>query len=323
MKTQEIYQQVTDKIIVLLEKVEKGDYKTPWVSLGTDGLPARNAASKKFYRGVNQFLLSIIAEEQAFIKNTWLTFKQAKTLEGNVKKGSKSAKIFFFKPLFIDKNGKRYKEETVKEMSAGKYEVLGIQKIPMLKAYSVFNISQIEGLPEEMYYVPDEKVELPTFEKNEKAENLLLSTDAKIEIKKSNRAFYSPMNDSITLPLREQFTENDRFYRTALHELGHWTGHHSRLDRLKLTPFGSPSYAKEELVAELTSAFLCAMLGFEKHITTNTAYIKSWLSVLKDDNKAIFRASSQAQKAADYIMAFGGIDIDTDEEEFELDTVNY
>lgn len=320
MKTQEIYQQVTNKIITLLEKVEKSDYQTPWISLGTDGLPARNATSKKFYRGVNQFLLSMTSEEKAYEKNTWLTYKQAKALDANVKKGSKSEKIYFFKPLYVDKDGKKYKEETVKQMTAGTYAALQIQKIPMLKGYSVFNVSQIEGLPDEMYYVPENKVELTEFVKNEKAEQLIHSTDAKIEIKKSNRAFYSPTTDSITLPLREQFSETEGFYDTALHELGHWTGHSSRLDRLKRAKFGSPNYAKEELVAELTSAYLCAMLGFTKNITSNTAYLKGWLSVLKEDSKAIFRASSQAQKAADYIMAFGGLQ-SVDDDELMLDKV--
>ncbi len=307
MKTQEIYQTVTDKIIALLEKVQSGDYQRAWVCLGADGLPARNATTQKMYRGVNQFLLSLTAEEFSYEKNTWLTYNQAKALNGNVKKGSKSEKIYFFKPLYIDKDNKKYKEEEVKKMSAGTYSALQIQKIPMLKGYSVFNISQVEGLPEEMYYVPENKVELPIFQRNEQAENLIKSTDANIEIRKSDKAYYSPMQDKITLPLREQFLENNKFYRTAIHELGHWTGHSSRLDRLKLTPFGSPEYAREELVAELTTAYICAMFGFENHITTNAEYIKSWLSVLKNDNKAIFRASSHAQKACDYIFSFGGL----------------
>jgi len=307
MKTIEIYQKVTDQIISLLEKVEKGSYKTPWISIGTDALPARNITSQKVYRGINQFLLSITAEDEAYEKNAWLTFNQAKQLNGVVKKGSKSSKIYFYKPLYLDKNNKSYKEDVIKTMNINQYLALEIRKIPMLKSYSVFNVAQINDLPEEMYFVPKQKVELPEFTKNEKAEQLIYSTDAKIKIKKSNRAYYSSSTDTITLPLREQFIETEPFYETALHELGHWTGHNTRLDRLKGAKFGSQPYAYEELVAELTSAFLCAMLGFTKHITSNAEYLKSWLSVLKSDNKAIFKASNEAQKACDFILEFGGL----------------
>ena len=166
-----------------------------------------------------------------------------------------------------------------------------------MKTYQVFNIFQTGGLGEAFYEVP-ETLELNDFQKDEGAEKLIFSTDAKIEIKES-RAFYNATSDSITLPLQGQFHGTEPFYGTALHELAHWTDNSKRLDRKMSGFFGSPDYAKEELIAEQSSAYLCASLGFIKTISNNAAYLKSWLSSLKENSKLIFTASSHAQKAAD------------------------
>ena len=189
-------------------------------------------------------------------------------------------------------------------MNIHEYRANKIEPVPILKLYQVFNLTaQTEGLNEAFYEPPEVQDELKPFERDEAAENLIRETGAKVIEKQGNRAFYDIKADHIVLPSREQFKgEAEPFYATALHELGHRTGHSSRLAREFGKSFGDSTYAKEELVAELTSAFCCAHLGFTKNISSNAAYIKNWLSVLKDDSKAIVRASSQAQKAADYII---------------------
>ena len=300
MKTNEIYQSVTQTIIELLEDHQQ-NWERPWIAFGQDNDHARNPTTEHYYRGINQFLLSFKLMKKGYLKNMWMTFNQIKKDGGHVKKGEKSTPIIFYKTAYIDENKKYFAPAVVKTMSAAQLKNRGITSIPVLKLYRVFNITQTQNLAEEWYkVVPQEP--LKPFEKDERAEVLIQSTGANIEIAKSNRAFYSPVQDKITLPLREQFTGKEPFYATALHELGHWTGHKSRLNRISGKSFGDADYAKEELVAELTSAFCCATLGFSKTITQNAAYIKNWLGVLKQDPKAIVKASAQAQKAADYIL---------------------
>lgn len=303
MKQQDIYQTVTNDIIKLLENHIAEGWKQPWIAMGADNSPAKNATTGKAYRGINQFLLGMQLMQKKYLKNQWLTFKQAKDLNAKVKKGEKSSPIVFTKPAYVTKDSDFIPLDKMGDLTPEQQKAKGLKKIFMLKMYRVFNVVQTEGLAPEFYHIEPQEP-LPEFERNEKAENLISSTDAKIEIVKSNKAFYNPNLDKIQLPLREQFKGTEPFYSTALHELGHWTGHPSRLNRDLKNKFGDASYAKEELVAELTSAFLCATLGFEKTITQNAAYLKGWLGALKKDNKAIVKAAQQAQKAADYIQAF-------------------
>lgn len=304
MKTNEIYQTVTDTIIRLLE-THLEDWKRPWVAFGQDGGYARNAVSGKHYRGVNQFLLSFMLMEKGYLKNTWLTFNQAKEKGGNIIKGEKSTPIVFYKTAYIDKDSKYHPKEKVSNMPQGQVDALELKPIPVLKLFRVFNISQTEGLDTSHYDVAPHEP-LQEFEKDGRAEKLVFSTGADIEIVESNRAYYDPISDRIRLPLRSQFKgEAEPFYATALHELAHWTGAEKRLGRDMSGRFGDDAYSKEELVAELASAFCCASLGFSATITQNAAYIKHWLDILKADNKAIVKASYQAQKAADFIIAGG------------------
>lgn len=304
MKTHEIYQHVTQTIIELLES-HLEQWNKPWISLGVDNQPANNpTSSQPYYRGINQFLLSFQMMQKGFLKNQWATYAQIKSMNGNVIKGEKSTPVIFYKTAFIDKNKQYYKPEIIKNMNFSSQQEKGIQSIPVLKLYRVFNLAnQTEGLDEAFYDVEPIEELLTEFDKNESAENLIKDTGATIHYKKSNRAFYDWSTDSITLPLREQFKgETEPFYSTALHELGHWTGHKSRLNREFGKSFGDAQYAKEELIAELTSAFCCAHLGFTKTINKNAQYVKHWLSILKQDNKAIVQASAQAQKASDFII---------------------
>ena len=301
MKRNELYQTVTNRIIDLLEAQLAISWDKPWVSLGQDGKPAHNAQSHYVYQGVNQLLLSDTLNCRKYLKNSWLTFLQIKTLGGHVKKKEKASQVYFQKVLFRDKDGKKYEAGEVKGIDKERKKALGIKTIPYLKYYNVFNIAQTEGLPEEFYYVEPSQ-EMPPFEKDERAEALLHNTGADIAISERNSAYYLPKEDKIYLPLREQFTGKEEFYETALHECAHWSGHESRLDRDLTGRFGSETYATEDLIAELTSAFLCSYLGFEKVITNNAAYIQSWLTKLRNDHHFIFKASREAEKASEFIL---------------------
>ena len=300
MNTNDIYQTVTNTIIELLESHQK-DWNKPWIAFGQDNELARTTKDK-YYQGINQFLLSFTLMNKGYLKNVWLTFNQAKDMGGYIKKGEQSTPIVFYKQAFINENKKYVPAEKVETMSKAQIKEAGIKSIPVLKLFRVFNVAQTEGLAPAFYDVTPQEP-LQEFDRDERAEELIHSTGANIEIIETNRAFYDRTNDRIRLPLREQFKgEVEPFYATALHELGHWTGHPSRLDRLNGSSFGDAEYAKEELVAELCSAFCCAALGFGKTITNNSAYIKSWLGVLKADNRAVLRAAKQAEKAADFIL---------------------
>jgi len=176
----------------------------------------------------------------------------------------------------------------------------------MAKKYAVFNVSQCENLPEEFYEAPPQEP-LSEMQQDDRAEDLLLSATERmgvdLQIKESNRAFYDRSADRIVLPLREQFRgAAEKFYSTAMHELTHSTGHKSRLARTFGKAHGDIDYAREEVVAELGAAYNCAALGVAMPITENVEYIRGWLSLLKQDKKAIVSCASAAQKASDLIL---------------------
>lgn len=297
-----LYKIVTDRIIKLLEN-QKLTWDKPWVSMSSDGQQAHNAFLKRTYSGINQILLSIKQVESGFPYSGWLTFKQINTLGGRVIKGQKSSAVFFYELLYFDKYKKRYNFNTVKNMSDDEKGKLKLKKRVILKYFNVFNIAQTTDLDLSFYKI-GELPSLSNFEKDEKAEELIRSTNAHIIEWTSNEAFYNYVNDIICIPKREQFKGKEAYYETVLHELGHWTGHPLRLDRKLITTFASNDYAKEELVAELCSAFLCADLGFTKNISNNAAYIQEWINVLNKDHKYIFKAVKSAERAAGFIGSF-------------------
>lgn len=284
---QTVYQEVTAKII---RELEQG--RVPWVQpwgnpngAAATGLPA-NADSKNSYSGINILLLWGAVFEHGFQLQSWLTYKQAQKLGGNVRKGEKSTTIVYA-DSFVTKD----------ERQTAKQEQRDPQRIPFLKRYRVFNIEQCEDLPEDLYA---DAPELPECEKIPHAEALIKNTDADFRIG-GNRAFYVPSQDFIQVPPQPAFHDQINYYRTCFHELGHWTGHKSRLDRVIENTKGNKLYAREELVAEMTSAFVCASLSITPTVR-HTDYIGSWLEVLKEDDKAIFRAASHASKAANFLI---------------------
>ena len=227
-------------------------------------------------------ILWLKQSQTGFETSQWMTFLQVKKIGGKVKKGQKATSIVFYKKLVITD------EESEEEKT-----------IPLLKTHAVFNLSQTEGL-EHLIKKPSSK-DKPLFQDIKKAEDLIKQSKADISFAPIDRACYLPEKDRILMPKKEQFKTGERFYSTMFHELSHWTAHKSRLNRPIRNKQGSKTYAFEELIAEISASFICCLLGF-KYSTQHSAYVKTWMEVLKQDKKAIFKASSQAQKATEFIL---------------------
>ncbi len=277
MKTN-VYQMVTDRII---EELEKGviPWQKPWTGVRSG---AFNRISKKPYSLLNQMLLKHTGE--------YTTFKQWQQLGGHIRKGEKSEIIVFWKIFEKEEINDKGEKEKV--------------SIPMLRYYNVFHISQVDGV---------EPLEEPLndIEPIEAADKVIIDYITKEHITfeeiASNKAFYSPSSDRVVVPLKEQYQNANGYYSTTFHELTHSTGHKTRLDRLKTgmdAAFGSETYSKEELIAEIGSASILNILGIETPQTfkNSAAYIQNWLQVLKNDNKFIVSAAGKAEKAVNYIM---------------------
>lgn len=290
----DVYQIVTDKIIGLLEQGTI-PWKKPWAT--SSGLP-KNLISKKEYRGVNVFLLGC----QDFSSPYWLTYKQAVEKGGNVRKGQKSSLCVFWK-LPSAQRIEDQDVETVTSVTPVTQEKQHWQKsAPILKYYNLFNLEQCDG-------ITSPTIETPTytFTPIEKAEQIVSGMKNRPEISYGgNRACYSPASDTIRMPYEDRFEKSEEFYSVLYHELGHSTGHTSRLARkevMEINQFGSEAYGSEELVAELTSSMLCGVAGISNQtIDLAASYLDGWLSVIKKDKKMITVAAARAQAAADYIL---------------------
>jgi antirestriction protein ArdC len=284
-KTFDIYQTVTDKIIATLEKGV-----APWIRPWERGLSfPYNAATKRPYSGINVFLLWAEAEDRGYNSPGWLTFNQAKQLGGSVRKGEKSTLVIFWKIT--------YRKE--KDPETGKDKE---RKIFYLRYYNVFNLDQIENLPEK--FIEKNKIKVPGqgLELTDEFKAFVAQTGAVIK-HGGDRAFYAPApRDDITIPELKQFKSADAYAGVLLHEYGHWTGDKKRLNRDLTGRFGDASYAIEELIAEMSSAFLQPQLNVKSDVDNSAAYLKTWLNVLKSDKKAIFTITSQAKKASEYLL---------------------
>ena len=284
-----LYKQVTDKIICDLESGIV-PWVQPWGRVDSDtplAMP-RNARTSKTYSGINILLLWGAVIQGCYASQSWLTFKQALELGGCVRKGEKGWTVCFA-DSFIPKTEKERASQAGNDP----------QSIPFLKRYTVFNIAQCDGLPEELN---QSAPPAPEREIIPRAEALIEATGATFEIG-GEIACYIPRLDAIRVPPQTAYGAQINYYRTVFHELGHWTGHPSRLARDLSTKFASNGYAREELVAELATAFVCASLGIVPTVR-HADYLGNWLQVLKEDARAIFKAASMASKACDYILAF-------------------
>ncbi|WP_432787012.1 DNA primase TraC [Oligella sp. MSHR50489EDL] len=279
-----------DDLIKLLEE-NKAPWQRPWDTSMV--APPYNASTGKAYRGINNLSLM----KRQFVDPRWLTFNQAKEMGCFVKKGEKAAKVIFYATTktvdVLDEDGKPKRDEEGK-----KIKVTEPLDKPVLQVHHVFNAEQIEGLP------PLELKKLNEHTVNERAAAILEASGANITIKASRQAYYRPSTDEIVLPLEGQFKTPEHFYSTALHELGHWTGHESRLNRDINNAYGTKEYAKEELRAEISSMMISQEIGIRHDPSNHVAYVKGWIQLLKDDPKEILNASRDAQKIFDYVMQF-------------------
>ncbi|MEO3434476.1 zincin-like metallopeptidase domain-containing protein [Inquilinus sp. CAU 1745] len=284
-----LYDEITSNIIAELESG-----RLPWVqpwgfcSVSAPLAMPKNAATGRTYSGINILILWGAVVARGFSCQSWLTFRQALSLGGNVRKGERGTTVVYA-DRFVPDDERRRARETGEEAQA----------IPFLKRFTVFSTDQCEGLPGELVTAPPpvrEGLILP------EVEALIRASGADLRLG-GERAFYAPALDYIQVPRPEAYFEPINWHRTALHELGHWSGHASRLARDLSGGFGSGKYAREELVAEMCAAFCCATLGITPTVR-HADYIGSWLEVLREDSKVIVRAASAASKAADYLLAF-------------------
>lgn len=282
-----LYQEVTSRIIAELEQ-GRFPWVQPWgrAKAGV-GLPC-NAVTGRGYSGVNILILWGAVIENGFASQQWLTFKQALSAGGNVRKGERGTTVCYadrFTPKI--------------EVERATQEGDDPASVPFLKRFTVFNVAQCDGLPDDLTSEPEP---LPEREIVPCAEHLIKATGADFRIG-GEHAFYVPARDFIQIPPQPAFHQQINYYRTCFHELGHWTGHALRLGRDLSARFGSKRYAREELVAEMASAFVCASLGIMPTVR-HADYLGVWLDVLRENNRAIFRAASQASKAADFLLGF-------------------
>ncbi|WP_260582429.1 ArdC family protein [Sphingopyxis sp. PET50] len=286
----DLYEEVTRRII---SELEAGRF--PWVQpwgrgegegAVAPGLP-RNALTGRPYSGVNILILWGAVIDHGWPSQTWLTFRQALAAGGSVRKGERGTAV-----VYADSFTPEAEKERARE--AGE----DAKAIPFLKRFTLFNVAQCEGLGEGLAADP---APLPEREIVPLAEAVIAASGVDFRIG-GDKAFYVPAHDFVGVPPQPAFFEQINYYRTALHELTHATGHVSRLDRKLMNGLGGKHYAREELVAEMGSAFLCAALGIVPTVR-HADYLAHWLELLNEDSRAIFRAASHASKAADWILA--------------------
>jgi antirestriction protein ArdC len=287
MSNTETYERVTASILALIEKGDLMPWQKPWKG---ESEWARSMSSSKLYNGINRWILTLTAQANGW--SPWFgTYKQIEALGGQVRKGEKSSLAILWKPMT------RMNKDTGLE-----------EKFMMLRTFNVFSASQADNLPEKFFAKPE-----PT------------NTDGRADVAEAvfsdyveregisgthfggDRAFYSPALDSITLPKFDTFVSADHYYATVFHECAHSTGHASRLARpgiVEFSGFGSHSYSREELVAELASSLVLGVLGLDKPniVENQAAYLKSWSAALKSDPQAFVWAAGRAEKAANLIL---------------------
>lgn len=286
-----VFDRVTNKIIADLEQGVR-PWQKPWS--GDKAAPRiirPRRHNNEPYNGVNVLLLWDAAIRNGFQNPTWMTFAQAEEYGAAVRKGEKSSWI-----VYANKVTKTEKDEATGQDTE--------RQIPFLRGYNVFNVEQIEGLPEKFFFKPESLDTTSTVSRLENIDHFIKNTGVVIR-HGGDRAYYSEGRDHIQMPFIDAFKDGESYYATLAHEATHWTKHESRLNRdFGRVVWGDEGYAKEELVAEIGSAFLCADLGITPEIREDhAAYIESWLKALKNDKKLIFTAAAYATRAVEFLKS--------------------
>ena len=283
----DLYQEVTDKIVAILEAGTAGNWTRPWVLMAERGMP-RNGVSGRQYSGINALLLFLENEARGFSDCRHMTFKQASEAGYKVRKGAKSLPVYFFKKIEIEDRDQQTGEATKKS-------------IPYLTEYRVFNVQDIEGFEAD-------KIQPPTWQPLAFVEQMVKRLGVNIEHGNGDRACYIEATDTIQLPMPGAFISGEAMAATIAHECAHSTLHPKRMNRRQLSASVQrkidPSLvvAREELIAELSSAFYSGETGIGGSLDNHAAYVGSWLKVLKNDKYEIFRAASEASKVVSYMM---------------------
>ena len=278
----DLYQHVTDTIVASLEAGTPA-WRKPWTG-DTGGAAFPRRANGEPYRGINVLMLWLTAADKGYRAAHWFTYRQAQDAGGQVRKGEKSATVV--------------KYGTFEREAEGSDDP---RKIPYLKAYRVFNAEQIDGLPAEFYGTPAEEPRDLGTAADPELDAFFSATGAEIRTSDEPRAYYNPVADFIHMPPIATFHEAGGYYATLAHEFCHASGAGHRLDRFSRFS-DRAAYAFEELCAELGQVMVCAQLGLTPDFGQSAAYVASWLRALKDDKRMIFKAATEAQKAADWLM---------------------
>jgi antirestriction protein ArdC len=284
----DVYQKVTDRIVAELERGVRPWLK-PWNAGNGEGRIMRPLRANGIpYQGINVLMLWSEAMDKGYAAPIWMTFKQALALNANVRKGEHGSLVVYADKIRRTEIDRETGEDTERE-------------IPFTKGYTVFNVEQIDGLPEHYYVKPAPRSE--AVQRIARVDAFFAATRANV-VHNGTRACYVLSTDTIHMSSIDFFRDAESYYATLAHETTHWTRHPSRLNRdFGRKRFGDEGYAMEELVAELGSAFLSADLELTPEIRDNhAAYIGSWIKVLKNDKRAIFAAASHAQRAADFLL---------------------
>ena len=295
----DVYQKITDQIVAALESGVR-PWHQPWNAEHSAGRITRPLRGNGIpYQGINVLMLWSAAIEKGYAAPIWMTFKQAIELKACVRKGEHGSLV-----VYADKIIRTETTESGEEAE---------RAIPFMKGYTVFNVEQIDGLPEHFYGKPEARTD--SVQRIAHAEAFFAATGANV-VHGGSRACYVPSTDNIHMPCIDFFRDAESYYATLAHETTHWTRHEKRLNRdFGRKRFGDEGYAMEELVAELGAAFLAADLALTPEVRDDhAAYIASWIKVLKDDKRAIFTAASHAQRAADFLngLQVSGEDAEAD-----------
>lgn len=281
--TDQTYAAITGSLVTMIESSGTLPWERPWSQVGTD---APISVRGHVYRGINRVMLGMAAQVLGYSDPRWITFNQAKESGGHVRKGEKSLPCILFRPVERERPGE---EEPDRFLVA--------------RTFRVFNVEQCDGLDLARIEQPDPHDWQPL----EECERIVATMPARPAIRhQGGRAFYSPSADAVTMPERERFASPEGYYGVLFHELAHATGHESRLarDLSEIASFGDANYSREELVAEMASAFVCGTAGIDTPPAerNHAAYLASWLRVLRADARALVTAAARASRAADWIL---------------------